>query len=611
MQNSAHLQQFQNLVRSNEPPSDNVLIQLQSILAGPEKQLVEIDAQIDRLQDTIYELQKTRANIEKPISEYRCIVSLIRRIPSDILSKIFRHCLPTHRNPTISASEAPMLLTRVCSRWRNVTLSSPRLWSHLHITFHHEVPIKTVYDRTPLETVSALLRKRCDAIKEWMVRSGDCPLHLSIYYNGMSITFDNPPLSQSALLLLKIILSFSSRWKTLELNVPIQVFVELDAMVSTMTIPNLTQVRIIIQDWYQNDIFLRQPCPTLEILKISSLKHISLCNYHMDEIHLFQLMRLTSRNVTHFSFHSLVDLADIFRILESCPQLVHAMFSIITISDYNTVSQRIIQLPFLESLWIVDNSLDTLVSDALYKHIAAPALRWIQHKGPTDIEFLFSNNRFSRQNRPHSISSLVETSLGIRVLELDRFVMAPDTLRTLLEVPSTTFFLNTLCLISPNPTEIKVSALGEIIDPFDLNDLIVQEASDGRGKYVLLPRLEIFELNATLASDDTVFKFVSGRMDVRSPIYTLKKVVILFNRRMPKDGRDIRQEILDRANAAGIQLDLTIQYLDSDKSSSNLVDPLSPSLIRTDSSGEDVYSDGVSWPFDERGQEDYLSDDDG
>ena len=67
----------------------------------------------------------------------------LQSYPYDVLSLIFIECLP--RDPlsnsassklmdltSISPSQAPILLCHVCSHWRNVALSTPRLWKELN-----------------------------------------------------------------------------------------------------------------------------------------------------------------------------------------------------------------------------------------------------------------------------------------------------------------------------------------------------------------------------------------------------------------------------------------------------------------------------------------------
>ena len=72
--------------------------------------------------------------IQKIINDHNIILSPARRLLSDVLDEIFFHCLPTHHNPIMKYSESPLLLIRTCSSWRATALSSPQIWSKIHIS---------------------------------------------------------------------------------------------------------------------------------------------------------------------------------------------------------------------------------------------------------------------------------------------------------------------------------------------------------------------------------------------------------------------------------------------------------------------------------------------
>ncbi|KAF8166685.1 hypothetical protein BJ912DRAFT_235012 [Pholiota molesta] len=57
----------------------------------------------------------------------------ITRVPYDILTEIFVHCLPEHRlkHCQPDTTIAPILLCHICSTWRAVALATATLWSHL------------------------------------------------------------------------------------------------------------------------------------------------------------------------------------------------------------------------------------------------------------------------------------------------------------------------------------------------------------------------------------------------------------------------------------------------------------------------------------------------
>ncbi|KAF8988462.1 hypothetical protein BDQ17DRAFT_1208301, partial [Cyathus striatus] len=60
--------------------------------------------------------------------QYRALISPAWRLGRDILQGIFIACLPTDRNPYMCVSEAPMVLTQICSSWRMIAHLTLRLW---------------------------------------------------------------------------------------------------------------------------------------------------------------------------------------------------------------------------------------------------------------------------------------------------------------------------------------------------------------------------------------------------------------------------------------------------------------------------------------------------
>ncbi|KAJ7116946.1 hypothetical protein C8R44DRAFT_530335, partial [Mycena epipterygia] len=52
----------------------------------------------------------------------------ILTIPFEITALIFIYCLPTHGRVTPSPHAAPLLLTQICTRWREIALEVGQLW---------------------------------------------------------------------------------------------------------------------------------------------------------------------------------------------------------------------------------------------------------------------------------------------------------------------------------------------------------------------------------------------------------------------------------------------------------------------------------------------------
>ena len=86
------------------------------------------------------------------------LLSPIQCMPAEIMAEIFCWSLPN--NPNLKVSYPPLLLGRVCSNWRKIALSTPRLWSSLGFE-------------------SGFIPSSVTGIETWLTRAGSCPLTLS------------------------------------------------------------------------------------------------------------------------------------------------------------------------------------------------------------------------------------------------------------------------------------------------------------------------------------------------------------------------------------------------------------------------------------------------
>ncbi|KAJ6625448.1 hypothetical protein B0H10DRAFT_609817 [Mycena sp. CBHHK59/15] len=101
------------------------------------------------------------------------------RMPRDIWEEIFLHCLatPPDSNTPVCNREprprrdlfAPLLFLQVCRAWRKVALSFPDLWASLSVVVRRGQAFPPV-----------------DVASDWLQRSGDLPLALSLYQSNES-----------------------------------------------------------------------------------------------------------------------------------------------------------------------------------------------------------------------------------------------------------------------------------------------------------------------------------------------------------------------------------------------------------------------------------------
>ncbi|KIM41496.1 hypothetical protein M413DRAFT_72067, partial [Hebeloma cylindrosporum] len=127
--------EFKALLQSNDVPSALTILEVKESLKAPLNELKEVEEELRRLGELIKVMKTKRQRLQETINDHNIILSPARRLPRDVLHEIFLHCLPVHHNPVIKSSQAPLLLTQICSSWRAIALSSPRLWSKIHVPF--------------------------------------------------------------------------------------------------------------------------------------------------------------------------------------------------------------------------------------------------------------------------------------------------------------------------------------------------------------------------------------------------------------------------------------------------------------------------------------------
>ncbi|KAJ6594646.1 hypothetical protein B0H19DRAFT_908650, partial [Mycena capillaripes] len=119
---------FATQLGTNYCPTDKEVLEIENLIVEPTLRLKCLDDEIANLQKAIDKLAEERESLGAYVEAHRALISPVRRLPLDIIQEIFLACLPTHRNCVMSAYKAPILLGRICSLWRAISLSTPRLW---------------------------------------------------------------------------------------------------------------------------------------------------------------------------------------------------------------------------------------------------------------------------------------------------------------------------------------------------------------------------------------------------------------------------------------------------------------------------------------------------
>ncbi|KAJ8095515.1 hypothetical protein PM082_023285 [Marasmius tenuissimus] len=204
---------FAHVLNTNYAPSVVEQSMLRHLVQSPEGELCKIDEEISRL-------QARRHALEHFVDLHSALLSPCRRIPADVWRLIFIECLP--QSPLglcfRATRIAPLLLTTVCCSWREIALSTPKLWNSLHIFV--PAPPPTFPDEHHL----SMSRERIEGIKRWLDRSGSLPLTISLAAGlhdpvcsrarfGLFNVSISPAIRSLQTELMRLIARYSRRWK--------------------------------------------------------------------------------------------------------------------------------------------------------------------------------------------------------------------------------------------------------------------------------------------------------------------------------------------------------------------------------------------------------------
>ncbi|CAK5272284.1 unnamed protein product [Mycena citricolor] len=219
---------------TNYAPSDSEVEQLKQLMSGPQQRISNVDSELAALRQSMEKLEGEKRQLSAYVDAHSALISPVRRLPVDVIREIFLACLPTARNCVMSTTEAPLLLGRVCSSWRDISLSTPRLWSKLHIVHPTSVSYHNYGGAPDLSKDRARLAKRIHATKIWLGRAGECPL---------SISYDVDHACMSPAAIIDLLVLYAYRWHTIDMLITSEGVARLMEL-TEQDVPMLTSVTL-------------------------------------------------------------------------------------------------------------------------------------------------------------------------------------------------------------------------------------------------------------------------------------------------------------------------------------------------------------------------------
>ncbi|KAJ6500545.1 hypothetical protein C8R45DRAFT_863155 [Mycena sanguinolenta] len=465
---------FQHLLHTNYVPTSEETAQIKALCANPLTELARLEAEISRAQAHLHKLQSSYRLVKTGVDAHMALLSPMRTIPPEVLQLIFTMALPADRPAVMHASEAPVLLGRVCSRWRRIALATPNLWASLHV-----VTPPVDYSESAISPGQI----RMTAMEEWLARSGACPLFISIWVSreawGSAAAAASSPFVEA-------ILPLANRWKYVELRVPsdsLDSFHYLQAtdvpLLETLSITNGGS--LARDDWSGNLLFL-QHAPLLRALALTHDGNVSLPKLSWGQLTSLSLY------ATHEFFD--LDAEMTLNLLSQCLNLRTCTLHFPPFAGQASLPLRIFTLPNLASLVIraLDfQSHDSALSN-IFDSLNLPRLHTLEIEDRNGDLAIF----------PALSRLLSRSSCQLQKLKLTDIVAGPP--RDCIALFALGAMNTLIQLVVQDRTEDEGEGL--------LSETSIEAMADG----ALCPNLQVVKLTQCyLFSDKTLFRFLKAR----------------------------------------------------------------------------------------------------
>ncbi|KAG1747974.1 uncharacterized protein EDB91DRAFT_52462 [Suillus paluster] len=155
---------FPNTDQSNMHKNQSIsatIIERQQQLDTVLHEISGLETVMDGIKNLHQQLVEKKDRITQSMNAYKGLASPLWRLPTEVLSQVFDQCIPNVDCLYPSRLEAPMLLTEICRRWREVAVGLPSLWCRLCVVDDGDWQRAAVF------------------YESWLKRSRGCPLSLA------------------------------------------------------------------------------------------------------------------------------------------------------------------------------------------------------------------------------------------------------------------------------------------------------------------------------------------------------------------------------------------------------------------------------------------------
>ncbi|KAJ7797548.1 hypothetical protein B0H14DRAFT_54088 [Mycena olivaceomarginata] len=506
---------FASRLGTNYSAQDKEIDEIKALLVEPCQKLKRLNDEIDVMRKALDKLVEERDILSTYVNAHQALISPVRRLHLDILEAIFMACLPAHRNCVMSAQEAPVILGRICSSWRAISLKTPRIWSRLHIV---EPNYPNYPYNSPLDVYQSKVEQRLKVADAWLRRSKMCPLSISLE-SSFDYMGPEPMSTSNAQAFLDILIPFASRWQDISLVVSssgMQTLLRL----GENEVPLLKSLTINEHhDNQHHNPHDEWTVPQACVLHAPGLTSFSLLGRNVHSLDLpLRWGRLTFLTLMGSGLGSgwgpvnpqtcqvVLDILSRCSELRACALLVHAPLDV-HLRDF------VVECPFLHTFDLFFDDIPLQVADRLLGRLSLPQLRDFKLRG---VKLQDPQSAFSAD----SVLSFLTTLTQLESISVDSAMFSkPILINFLHALPPTV-----LHLTITNPTWRPPGHEDAIFD-----DEVLEALTTFPDRPSHCPALQdVVVIYCPKLSDEALLRFIMSRP-------TLKLVDIKFNRERKVD----------------------------------------------------------------------------
>ncbi|KAJ7286927.1 hypothetical protein C8J57DRAFT_1166822 [Mycena rebaudengoi] len=178
-----------------------------STLSDIRGRMPDLDAHIPALEKDLAAAKLEPQELQTRIDAYKYP---ILTLPIEITSEIFVHFLPPYpERPPATGPLSPHMLGQICRTWREIALSTPRLWRAIELCPPREAESRTM---------------ALELLKIWLSHSKNCPLSICLLYPHDELP-NYPELEIDVVPFVKALIPHSQRWEYIDFTLPTEAFV--------------------------------------------------------------------------------------------------------------------------------------------------------------------------------------------------------------------------------------------------------------------------------------------------------------------------------------------------------------------------------------------------